>query len=321
VIARDVCCALSILFVGCTTCREESEPQDGELEDGERALTEKVIHAPAKGQREEIDYGPRVDPPPRSKRTPTTPDPENGEFTVEEALVEMPGEGPVQAVIHTDLGRVTCKLYTDKAPRSAANFIGLARGSRSFWDARAGVWAKRPFYRGSAFHRVIPEFMIQGGCPYGDGSGDPGYTVPDERWEGQTHNRVGLLCMANRGPGTNGSQFFITDGTGGSTANLDRLESAYSIFGECTPHEVVHRIARVAQRGAPTNRPLTPMRINAVAIERQNGSDRPEPEERVGPTKNPADFRPGPNDYTPPGQFLPPRDIPPVEKRLPGGGR
>jgi peptidyl-prolyl cis-trans isomerase A (cyclophilin A) len=306
----------SCLLGACTTCREETEPADREPEEGE--LAEKVIHAPEKTTPTNYDNDPP--PPPRSAREPTSPDPEDGDFTVEESLAGLAGDGPVQAVIHSDLGRVTCKLYTDKAPKTAANFIGLARGTRPFWDAHARAWTKRPFYRMGFFHRVIPEYMIQGGCPYGDGSGSPGYEFADEHWEGETHDKAGLLCMANRGPDTNGSQFFITDGTGAQQRNLDRLHS-YTIFGECTPTDVVAHIARVPQRGAPTNRPMTPVRITRVFVERQNGSDHPAAEaegEAVGPTREstarPGPY-PGPEDYRPPGALLPPRPLPPPEKR------
>lgn len=299
----------------CTTCREEpAEPRDEEEAAGEDRLgDERIIHAPEKRTPSHAELDMR-EPPPRSKRTPTSPDPEGGEFTVEEALAGLPGEGPVQAMLRTDLGRITCKLYTDRAPKAAANFIGLARGKRPFWDAWRQEWTKRPYYDGGSFHRVIPEFMIQGGCPYGDGSGDPGYEFPDEHWEGETHDKVGLLCMANRGENTNGSQFFVTDGTGEMLRNLDRLHS-YTIFGECTAPEVVSRVARVPQRGRPTNRPLTPVRIDQVLVQRQNGSDRPpEPEGsegQVGPI-DPRREAPA----TPPGGLLPPRKMPPPEKRF-----
>jgi peptidyl-prolyl cis-trans isomerase A (cyclophilin A) len=307
--------AILPLLPACTTCREEApEPQDRQADE---VGGEKVIDAPAKTTSTNYDFDPP--PPPRDAREPSSPDPEHGDFTIEEALAGMPGQGPVQALIHSDLGAITCKLYTDKAPKTAANFIGLARGTRPFWDGRQKAWVKRPFYRMNWFHRVIPEYMIQGGCPYGDGSGSPGYEFADEHWDGETHDKVGLLCMANRGPDTNGSQFFITDGTGAQLRNLDHLHS-YTIFGECTPPDVVNHIARVPQRGAPTNRPLTAVRITRIFIERQDHSDRPAAPETPegGPVRSAEPGGPpGPEDYRPPGSLLPPRQIPPPEKRLP----
>ena len=257
---------LWLLGGAATGCQREEEPQD--------VITDEVIRgsepeeaAPGKAPSSErrTATGGDEDGPPAGviRRRPTSPDPQNGEFTLAEATAGLPaGEQPLTALIRTDLGRITCHLYADKAPRTVANFVGLARGLRDFWDARKGEWTKRPAYDGTKFHRVIPGFMIQGGDPLGDGSGTPGYEIPDEVWDGARHDRAGLLCMANRGPDTNGAQFFITDA---AAAHLDR---SYTIFGECAPTEIVSRIARVPQAGRPTNRPLTDVTIEAVRIYR-----------------------------------------------------
>ena len=107
--------------------------------------------------------------------------------------------------------------------------------------------------------------MIQGGDPKGNGSGEPGYTVPDEMWPGTKHDRAGLLCMANRGPNTNGAQFFITESDGPSVKALDNYHT-YTIFGECSPVATVHTIAAVPT--GPSDRPVTPVTINSVKISR-----------------------------------------------------
>lgn len=195
---------------------------------------------------------------------PNVPDPHGGEFALDQAVEGLPGDGRLVAEIKTDLGTMTCELYPDRAPRTVANFVGLARGKRGWWDARAGAWVLRPLYDGTTFHRVIPDFMIQGGDSLGNGSGGVGYTIPDELHPSLRHDRAGQLCMANRGPNTNGGQFFITDG---AAPHLDQLRS-YTIFGQCEPAAVVHRIARVPQAGPPTNRPLTPVHIERVQIRR-----------------------------------------------------
>jgi peptidyl-prolyl cis-trans isomerase A (cyclophilin A) len=117
----------------------------------------------------------------------------------------------------------------------------------------------KPAYDGTTFHRVIKGFMIQGGDPKGNGTGEPGYVIPDEIWSGAKHDRAGLLCMANRGKNTNGAQFFITD------AAAPHLDGGYTIFGECQPEQVVHDIAGVSVSG---ERPTQPVTIKSVTISR-----------------------------------------------------
>ncbi|MFO0625645.1 MAG: peptidylprolyl isomerase [Polyangiales bacterium] len=189
---------------------------------------------------------------------PTTPDPRNGRFTLAQATEGLPGSGPLVADIETSLGTFSCTLLSEQAPLTVANFVGLARGLRDFWDPVGGAWVKRPFYDGSIFHRVIPDFMIQGGDVLRSGMGGTGYEFADENVNG--HNAAGQLCMANRGPNTNGGQFFITE------AARDHLDGSYSIFGRCTPQELVGRIARVP-RGA-NDRPEQPVFIRHVRVRR-----------------------------------------------------
>ena len=191
---------------------------------------------------------------------PLPEDPAKGKFTLQQALEGLPPKGAIMATIATSLGTMKCRLYDDRAPNTVANFVGLARGLRP-WKDPAGNWVKKPIYDGTTFHRVIKGFMIQGGDPKGNGSGEPGYVIKDEIWPGSKHDRPGLLCMANRGPNTNGAQFFITDA---AAAHLTRA-GTYTIFGECSPVSVVHTIAATPLTG---ERPTTPVTISSVTITR-----------------------------------------------------
>jgi peptidyl-prolyl cis-trans isomerase A (cyclophilin A) len=207
-----------------------------------------------------------VKPPPGfqiATGAPDSKDPHAGKFSLDEALKDLPGKGNLHATIRTSLGSLECRLFDDKAPTTVANFVGLARGLRKFWSPKDKAWVGKPYYDGTTFHRVIPEFMIQGGDWKGDGSGDMYYTIPDELHPSLKHDRGGLLCMANRGPNTNEAQFFITE------AGASHLDTSYTIFGECSPVELVKRIARVPQ--GPNNRPLTPVVIEKVTIGRRPG--------------------------------------------------
>lgn len=185
----------------------------------------------------------------------TGPDPEAGDFTLAEAKAGLTGKGPLLAEIKTELGTMSCELLEEQAPISVANFVGLARGLRPFQVK--GRWVKRPAYDGLTFHRIIKGFMIQGGDPEGNGSGEPGYVIKDEIWAGSRHDQRGLLCMANRGKNTNGMQFFITD------AAAPHLDGGYTILGRCSPDEVIDKLASVPTRG---DRPLKAPRIESVTI-------------------------------------------------------
>lgn len=189
----------------------------------------------------------------------TGDDPHKGSYTIAEATKELKGSGAIVAKIDTSKGALQCKLFDDKAPNTVANFIGLATGKRAWKDSRSSTWVTRPAYDGTTFHRIIKGFMIQGGDPLGNGTGEPGYVIKDELWEGSKHDRAGLLCMANRGHNTNGAQFFVTD------AAAAHLDNNYTIFGECAPVEVVHDIASVQLSG---EHPTTPVKILSVTISR-----------------------------------------------------
>jgi peptidyl-prolyl cis-trans isomerase A (cyclophilin A) len=201
---------------------------------------------------------PKVAARPVASVQPSPDDPLHGKFSMSDATQGLAGSGALSATIETDMGKLECKLFDDKAPITVANFIGLARGNRP-WKDPDGKWVKKPAYDGTIFHRIIKGFMIQGGDPKGNGSGEPGYVIPDEIWEGAAHDRAGLICMANRGPNTNGAQFFITD------AAAPHLDRSYTIFGECSPEEQVHKLASVEVNG---ERPKTPPKIKSIKIHR-----------------------------------------------------
>lgn len=190
---------------------------------------------------------------------PTEPDPLHGRFTLEQATAGLPGTGPLVATIETRMGNFTCELLSREAPVTVANFVGLARGLRDFWDPTAGRWVRRPFYDGSIFHRVIPDFMIQGGDILRSGMGGPGFEFADENVQG--HDAPGLLCMANHGPNTNGGQFFITE------VAKPHLDGSYSIFGRCTPAALVARITAVERD--PRDMPVEAIVIDHVRISRR----------------------------------------------------
>jgi peptidyl-prolyl cis-trans isomerase A (cyclophilin A) len=167
----------------------------------------------------------------------------------------------VYAHFDTTEGRFTARLFEQEVPRTVANFTGLAEGSKEFKDPASGKTVTRQFYNGSIFHRVIDGFMIQGGDPLGQGHGGPGYQFADEFHPSLRHTREGLLSMANAGPNTNGSQFFIT------LAPTPHLDNRHSIFGEVVEGmDVVRKIGKVAI--GRNDRPVTPVVMNAVTIER-----------------------------------------------------
>ena len=163
----------------------------------------------------------------------------------------------------TSEGNFTARLFDAETPNTVANFAGLAEGSKEWTDPRTGRKVKQPYYDGTVFHRVIDGFMIQGGDPLGQGTGGPGYTFADEFHPTLRHSKPGILSMANRGPNTNGGQFFIT------LAATPWLDNKHSVFGEITEGmDVVSRIGRTAT-SKPGDRPLKPITIERVTIEKK----------------------------------------------------
>jgi peptidyl-prolyl cis-trans isomerase A (cyclophilin A) len=157
----------------------------------------------------------------------------------------------IYAAFDTTEGKFRVKLYGDKTPKTVENFVSLADGTKT----------GKPFYDGTVFHRVIPDFMIQGGDPEGTGRGGPGYKFADEFHPTLRHTKGGLLSMANAGPNTNGSQFFVT------VAATPWLDNKHSIFGEVVEgYDVVQKISNVARNSQ--DRPLKEVRVNSVKIER-----------------------------------------------------
>jgi cyclophilin family peptidyl-prolyl cis-trans isomerase/outer membrane protein OmpA-like peptidoglycan-associated protein len=170
------------------------------------------------------------------------------------------GKGALIATIATNEGTLHCQLFEDKAPATVANFIGLATGQKPWTDPQTGKTIRgRAFYDGLVFHRVIPRFMIQGGDPLGNGTGGPGYTFDDELAPELTH-APGTLAMANAGPGTNGSQFFIDE------VKASWLDNHHTIFGQCKELDVITKITAVP-RGR-NDKPTDPVMITKITFAR-----------------------------------------------------
>jgi peptidyl-prolyl cis-trans isomerase A (cyclophilin A) len=166
---------------------------------------------------------------------------------------------PLSATIQTSMGDITVELFSKDAPKTVANFVGLAAGEKPWTDVRTGQSQNKPLYDGTIFHRVIPGFMIQGGDPLGNGTGDPGYRFEDEFKSGRAFDHPGILAMANAGPNTNGSQFFIT------VAPTQHLTGHHTIFGEVTKgYDVVEKIANTPRDAR--DRPLQPVTINRIVV-------------------------------------------------------
>jgi peptidyl-prolyl cis-trans isomerase A (cyclophilin A) len=196
------------------------------------------------------------------------------------------------AVIDTTAGKLTCTLFPDKAPIGVANFVGLANGTKD-WRSPVTHASKHgvPLYDGTIFHRVIPEFMIQGGDPAGNGTGDPGYAFKNETSPDLKFDRPGRLAYANAGPDTNGSQFFITE------VPYPSLNGGYTIFGQCDDATVT-LVKQIARMGHDSNdRPYRPVKINHITIAK-GGAGATKPATTAKPAaKSPAP--PAPKTLTP----------------------
>ena len=177
-------------------------------------------------------------------------------------LEGIPGKGKLMTTISTSMGDFHCELYED-VPMTVANFVGLATGKKPWKDPNKNneVQKNRPFFNGIIFHRVIPDFMVQVGDPLGQGIGGPGYNFDNEIVKGRVHDKGGVLSMANAGPGTNGSQFFITEKA------TPWLDGRHTVFGHCAEVDLVKKITAVPKDGR--DKPLTPVSIKNVKISRQ----------------------------------------------------
>ena len=185
------------------------------------------------------------------------------------------GEGKLKATITTNMGEFDCDLYEKESPITVANFVGLARGLKAWtateFDETMRIPGKRPIkeldpvvgvplYQDILCHRVIPNFMIQCGDPTGTGMSGPGYNIPDEFAPGLKHEGSGILSMANAGPNTGGSQFFITE------VSTPHLNNRHTVFGKCNNEPLVKKIARV--RTGMQNRPVDPVKIQKITVYR-----------------------------------------------------
>ena len=231
-------------------------------------------------------------------QTTAEPLPDAPSTTAHEAPPAEP-TGPT-VLFDTTMGRLTCKLFDKEAPLTVANFISLAQGTKAWQDPITSQKVTgKPFYDGTTFHRVIPNFMIQGGDRLGTGAGDPGFYFGDEFSPALRFDVPGRLAMANSGPNTNGSQFFITE------SPVPQLNGKHTIFGQCDTHSVlvVGSIARV-ERNAE-DKPLTPVVLNKVTI---IPAGQPVP-------PLPGVVPPGPQNVIPPGAS--PISRPPAPQRPP----
>ena len=183
-----------------------------------------------------------------------------GSETAQEILADIPGSGRIIATISTTLGDLECELFDDLVPETVANFVGLATGRKTYLDAN-GAPARGNFYDGVIFHRIIKNFMIQGGDPTGTGRGGPGYRFRDEFHPSLKHDRPGILSMANAGPNTNGSQFFVCE------VPTPHLNNRHSVFGVARNPDLVLKIASVPTGAG--DRPRTDVVINGISVRRE----------------------------------------------------
>jgi peptidyl-prolyl cis-trans isomerase A (cyclophilin A) len=232
--------------------------------EAEKKLTERMgqdaqslmtcLSDPTVGEAMKRVEDPDYKPPPPPKTYPEVKAPVAGDL--DGYTKPIAGKGDLIATIKTNVGTIKCQLFPDKAPMTVANFVGLATGKKPWIDPKTQKLMKnKPYYDGLIFHRVIPDFMIQGGDPTGTGSGGPGYTFADETTP-QDKMAPGTLAMANAGPSTNGSQFFITDGS------PEHLNGKHTIFGTCQPVDVVKKIEAVKRDG--NDRPETAVKMKVT---------------------------------------------------------
>jgi len=251
---------LVTLVAGCKKAPEEAKPTADKPSGSATAKPtddmkpEPVGKDPGKPAEAPPAAAPPADKPPAGADNTVRP-PTAGDLAT--YTQDITGNGPLTATIETSLGTFHCELFADKAPMTVANFVGLATGKKAWQSPSGGTEVGKPFFNGLTFHRVIPGFMIQGGDPEGVGRGGPGYQFDDEVNNGLAM-KPGTLAMANAGPGTNGSQFFITEGAPG------HLNNRHTIFGLCKEIDLVKKIEGVPRD--PDDRPNTPVAIKKVTI-------------------------------------------------------
>ncbi|MGR3218624.1 MAG: peptidylprolyl isomerase [Candidatus Anammoxibacter sp.] len=178
-------------------------------------------------------------------------------------LVDAKGgelEKGLYATFKTSLGDIVCKLHEKEAPLTVENFVGLASGTKEYVNKKTGKKGTGKFYDGLIFHRVIPNFMIQGGCPLGTGTGDPGYKFADEFSSSLKHDKPGILSMANSGPNTNGSQFFIT------VVPTPHLDNRHTIFGEVV--EGMDVVTKIVNAKSIRDKPIEDIVLKTLEIKR-----------------------------------------------------
>ena len=224
------------------------------------AVETKTAEAPAAAPAP-VEPAPAPTPAPEAPKAALGSVPALGSESTGEILGAYPGDGKLIATLATTHGKINCELFDKKAPNTVANFVGLATGKKTYINFKTGLPERGNFYDGLIFHRVIPDFMIQGGDPQGVGMGGPGYRFADEFEPTLRHDKAGTLSMANSGPGTNGSQFFITDR---ATPHLD---NRHSVFGACDETDIIKQIARVP--AAPGDRPLQDVIIEHITVARK----------------------------------------------------
>ena len=180
--------------------------------------------------------------------------------------IQVPGNGKLYARFVTTMGNIVVELEEQRAPNTVKNFVGLATGSQEWKHPRSGeAHAGKPLYDGTIFHRVIQDFMIQGGDPLGQGTGGPGYRFKDEFHPELKHDKVGVLSMANSGPNTNGSQFFITE------KPTPWLDNRHSVFGHTVVGaDLIPKITRVAK--GPSDRPQQDVVLQKIEIFRSDST-------------------------------------------------
>jgi peptidyl-prolyl cis-trans isomerase A (cyclophilin A) len=199
-------------------------------------------------------------PPPPPPADPRVRPPEAGELA--RYLKRVKGRGTLTATLETNLGTLRCALFERETPITVANFVGLATGQKPWRDPGGQTQIGVPFYDGLRFHRVIADFMIQGGDPLDTGTGGPGYSFADELRPTLRHDGPGVLSMANAGPGTNGSQFFI------AAKALPFLDDKHTVFGRCAEVDVIEAITALGDPDA-RDRPRRPVILRRVTISRR----------------------------------------------------